>query len=194
MSQQNESPFGNPRFLAALGVTFLGLWGWQFYVSSKYPQVQPAIAKSVTTTDVSVKPQAKTLVAGAVTLPDQVEKLFSYEDNTVSFSVSSKGMGVKDFTLKNYTNRKNEQINYSSSLQAPVTIHDKTVDFVIKQTSDFEFVGEAAFSGQKITRILKYNKDTAAFTSELNFSAGLDSIQYSFSQAQLHPEKANFFF
>ena len=49
MNQQNESPFGNPRFLAALGITFLGLWGWQFYVSSKYPQVsQPVAVESQT--------------------------------------------------------------------------------------------------------------------------------------------------
>ncbi len=204
MSQQNESPFGNPRFLAALGITFLGLWGWQFYVTSKYPQtkavatVEGATTQQVekpvekATTDVSVNPQAETLVAVAATPPGQAEKLFSYEDNIVSFSVSSKGMGIKDFTLKNYTNRKNEQINFSSSLQAPVTIQNKTVDFTIKKISDFEFVGEAEFSGQKITRILKYSKDTAAFTSELNFSAGLDSAQYSFSQTQLHPESTNF--
>lgn len=190
MSQQNESPFGNPRFLAALGITFLGLWGWQFYVSSKYPQTKPAAAVEGTTTqqvenpvekattDASANPQAKTLVAAVVTSPEQVEKLFSYEDNMVSFSISSKGMGIKDFTLKNYTNRKNEQINFSSSLQAPVMIQNKTVDFTIKKISDFEFIGEAEFSGQKIIRILKYNKDTAAFTSELNFSAGLESVQY----------------
>lgn len=207
MSQQNESPFGNPRFLVALGITFLGLWGWQFYVSSKYPQVS-AVAPTVsavenqttkqvdkavekTATNGTVKIESENSTAAAVSQV-QPEKLFSYEDNLVSFSISSKGMGIKDFTLKNYTNRKNEKINFSSSLQAPVTIQNTALDFTIKQVSDVEFTGEAEFSGQKITRTLKYNKDISAFTSEISFSSGLESIQYSFSQKQLHPESTNF--
>lgn len=209
MNQQNESPFGNPRFLAALGITFLGLWGWQFYVSSKYPQVsQPVIVEGQANkqagqqvTDSTAQPVEKTVekafgdvsATSQVSAPEaQAEKLLAYDDSKVSFSVSSKGMGIKDFTLKNYTNRKNEKINFSSTVQAPLTVQNKTVDFDIKAVSDSEFVGVADVAGQKITRTLKYNKDTGSFTSDLNFSEGLDSVQYLFSQNQLHPESTNF--
>ncbi len=197
MNQQNESPFGNPRFLAALGITFLGLWGWQFYVSSKYPQASQPVAvesqpaKPVEKAVEKSQPDAatKTQINPSDTVP---EKLFSYEDDKVSFSISSKGMGIKDFTLKNYTNRKNAKINFSSTLQAPLTVQNNAVDFTIKAVSDSEFVGEAEVAGQKITRTLKYHKETGSFTSDLNFIEGLESVQFLLSQNQLRPESTNF--
>jgi len=202
MNNQNESPFGSPRFLAALAITFFGLWGWQYYISKNYskPHENQPTAQPVSETKSEV---AQTQVNQSSTQLKDVdapanqnvlsEVLTHYSDDNVSFDVSSKDMGIKNFTLKNYKDRAGEPISFSTEFsQAGIKFQNQSVDFSINKMSDFEFVGTANFNGKNVKRILKYNKDLGFFNSTIEFEPGIESIQTAMYQKHFIPKNTNF--
>lgn len=202
-NNQGESPFGNPKFLMAIAFTFFGLWGWQFYLSKKYPQKpvteQTAISGATTvsaTTSVAgtqTTPGTSSTVAATTAAAVEEEKTFLYEDDTVKFEVSSRGLGIKNFTLKKYTDRKGQQINFASAEgQAELLANNNVVNFSVEKAGEFEFVGTAVVDGKKISRKLTYHKATASFDSEANFDIGFDSLSLKLFQKQHKPESTNF--
>lgn len=198
MNQKQESPFGNPRFLMALALTFFGLWGWQYYLSKKYPQAQPTaqVVATIASGTVTVAPseaQMKPAVAATTTPVVEEEKTFAYEDENVKFDVSSKGLGVKNFTLKKYTDRKGAQIQFSSvDGQAELLANNKVVNFAVEKTGESQFIGRAVVDGKKIMRKLIYHKDMTAFDSETEFDAGLESLSLKLFQKHHKPENTSF--
>jgi len=54
LNNQNESPFGNPRFIVSKIAVFIFLWGWQYYVNKEYPQplTRPAAVSGANTASV----------------------------------------------------------------------------------------------------------------------------------------------
>lgn len=204
MNQKQESPFGNPRFLMALALTFFGLWGWQYYLSKKYPQKPTEQVVATTTTsgtatvapsEAQMSPAASGTVANAATTAPVVEeeKTFPYEDDIVKFEVSSKGLGLKNFTLKKYTDRKGAHIQFASiEAQAELLANNAVVNFAVEKTGEAQFIGTATVDGKKITRKLTYNKDTMSFDSESEFDAGFDSMTFRLFQKHHQPESTSF--
>ncbi|MCM2352736.1 MAG: membrane protein insertase YidC [Pseudobdellovibrio sp.] len=203
MNQKQESPFGNPRFLMALALTFFGLWGWQYYLSKKYPQKpteQVAVATTASGTatvapsEAQMNPAASGTVAAATTIPVvEEEKTFSYEDENVKFDVSSKGLGVKNYTLKKYTDRKGAHIQFESTEgQAELLANNNVVNFSVEKTGESQFIGIATVDGKKITRKLTFHKDTESFDSETEFDAGLDTLSLKLFQKHHKPESTSF--
>lgn len=200
MNNQKESPFGNPKFLLTLAITFLGLWGWQYYLGKKYPQAAAPVvtvdsgavsATAVTAATITQKNAAPTTAAEAPVATD--EKTFDYEDENVKFQVSSKGLGLKNFTLKKYTDRKGAQILFESiEGQAELLANNNVVNFTVEKAGDNEFIGKAAVDGKNITRKLTYNKDTGAFNSETEFDSGFEAISFKLFQKHHKPESTNF--
>lgn len=203
-NNQSESPFGNPKFLMAIAITFFGLWGWQFYLGKKYPQKPAtAVATVVSATATTVATQAATsATAAAMTAvtPEEIEKTFSYDDDKVKFEISSKGLGIKDFTLKKYTDRKGVQILFSSPQpQAELLANNKQITFTVTEAKDtqagaqtIEFQGIAYVEGKKILRRLIYNKDLMAFESITEFDAGFETLSFRLFQKHHLPESTNF--
>ena len=112
MNKETESPFGNPRFLAALAITFLSLWGWQYYMNQKYPpqKIKTAeVAAPVATTEAQEK---TTQAAQPAAPPTAAAAQIAYENEHVSFSVSSSGLGFGQFTVKDYKDRSGNFIKY----------------------------------------------------------------------------------
>ena len=202
MNNNQESPFGNPKFLMAIAVTFFGLWGWQFYLSKKYPQ-KPATEQVATTasgTATVSQAEASQISAptqgASATLAAQVEieQTFPYEDDNVKFVVSSKGLGIKDFTLKKYTDRKGAQIQFTSNdPQAELLANNKQINFAVTEVKDSQtFQGTALVDGKKITRTLTYNKETSAFESTTEFDAGFETLSLKLFQKHHQPESKSF--
>lgn len=204
-NSQNESPFGNPRFVVSIIVVFLFLWGWQYYINKKYPQplIKTKTATS-TTTSVTVSEantQTKTeentkKETPVIAVEKQPETSFSYEDDKTKWQLSSVGMGLNSFELKTYTDREKNNIIFHNpaeggklfSLQAD----GQTLHFNITKTSDTEFVGEAIVDGKKIKRTLSYNKDTMSFDSTIEF-VGQSPAQISLVTGDLKHEHSHSF-
>lgn len=199
MKNETESPFGSPRFLAALAITFLSLWGWQYYMNQKYP---PQKAKATTATpsqDLATNtetqqqpeksPQESSLAA-ATAAATQIE----YSNEKVSFSVSSNGLGFSQFTVKEYKGRDGNFVKYEPLTPLFAVLYkNQPIQFAVTKKSDSEFVGEAVIDGKKITRTLAFNPDSMAISSEISFEQGIDALQIKIEQKKLVITGGNFF-
>lgn len=198
MNPQNQTPFGNPRFLMALAITFFGLWGWQYYLSKKYPQAPVATQNNAVASATAVTAATVTSPTASQTLATEApataaEKILDYEDENVKFQVSSKGLGLKNYTLKKYTDRKGAQIQFESiEGQAEILINNQVVNFDVQKTEDSTFVGTAVVDGKKVTRKLIFQKATGAFDSLTEFETGFESISFKLFQKHQQPESKNF--
>ncbi len=202
MNEQNESPFGNPKFIASIVVVFLFLWGWQYYVNKKYP---PASATVVNQTNKNSKPQTfdkmpttPTPSASAAIAEDAKpatleEKNFAYEDDQVKWSLSSVGMGLNYYELKKFTGKDRKPIIYSGDEKIfSVFSGAKHVLFDISQVSDVEFLGKAVVNGVPITRILKYDKEKSFFHSTTEFKTGVTDLSFLLTEKKHHVTGGNF--
>ncbi|MFZ3230108.1 MAG: membrane protein insertase YidC [Pseudobdellovibrio sp.] len=202
MNNQNESPFTNPKFLIAIVATFIGLWGWQYYMNKNYPTPPVAIQKSVLTTKTEAPTEIKSTetvssLSGSTVVGSAVEKIeekeYVFEDGKVKWVLSSSGMGLKNFTLKTFNDRNNKQIEFNSVENIFSLLADnKKIPFSITQVSDVEFKGEAIVENKKITRTLKYDKTKMFFESATTFDSGFKNLSVLVDEKKAIIKSANF--
>ncbi len=205
MNNQNESPFGNPRFLISIVVVFLFLWGWQYYVSKNYATT-PATVSAQSTDSAQHIQKSKKNDDTPKTFPNESatsaeikaattaeEKTFIYEDAEVKWQLSSNGMGLSSFELKKYFDRNNAPITYASTEKLfTIEANFEKLNFAITKVSDVEFTGTATIGDKPIKRTIKYNKDLMYFISTTEFEPGLNSISYVFSDKKHVVASGNF--
>lgn len=201
MNNQNESPFGNPRFIISIIAVFLFLWGWQYYVNLKYPAPivkTTAVKPSAEAPDKDAAPGA---VAGATvktpTLSKSTEsaeeKFFSFEDQNVKWTLSSRGMGLSSLELKNYFDKDKKPIQFSSGGKLfTVVANDEIPFFNVTKISDTQYVGNGTYGGNTIKRTMTYNKETMSFDSETEFDGSPKTLTFSTSEAKHPSESSNF--
>lgn len=206
MKKDNESPFSNPRFLLVLAVTFLSLWGWQYYLNKKYPPGAPIASNappavpapgtvSGTTSPVASPPGAPKsaeILKGEAN-PISIQK-FDYADENVKFSISSLGFSFVDFQLNDYKNHEGQQIQFAQN-DSLYTLHHggKPISFQITASADKSvYTGIASIEGKEITRVLKYDKDLKFFVSTLLIPEGLDQLEFVIVQNQVVPKSTSF--
>lgn len=197
MNNQNESPFSNPKFLIAIVVTFLALWGWQYYMDKAYP---PKIAvQSPTTTKPAVAgataaPALSQPATAAPTGAAVEEKSFLYSDENVEWTLSSDGMGLKNLILKKYKNRTQKQVEFVANDKIfSLYANNQKVNFALTKISETEFRGQATVDGKKINRTLVYNKEKISFESTLDFDSGLQNLTLSLDEKKASSGGASFF-
>ncbi len=191
MNDQNESPFSNPRFLSAIVLVFLFLWGWQYYVTKKYPPAPANVAKvesalgstqslekTPTATTAPVKSDAVLAESNKNSVALE-EKTFLYEDDQVKWSISSFGMGLNYVELKKYTDKEKKPVVYSPSEKLFAALSDdQRIVFDLQKVSDIEYVGKAVVNGVPVTRTLKYDKEKFYFQSSTEFQTGLKNLSF----------------
>ena len=201
MSNQNESPFGNPRFIISIIAVFLFLWGWQYYVNLKYPQplVKITAAKpAIESADKGAATAAGATSAARVSaLPKSAnnveEQLFSFEDQNVKWTLSSRGMGLSSLELKNFFDKDKKSIQFSSTEKLfAVAANDEVPFFNVTKASDTQFIGTAVYDGNTIKRTLTYNKETMSFESETEFDGALKTLSFKTSETKHKSESSNF--
>lgn len=198
---QTENPFTNPKFLIAIVATFIGLWGWQYYMNKNYPPApvsQPATTAPVAAATATQNQAAGTVTGGnaatpTITAATVEEKEFTFEDEKAKWVLSSNGMGLKTFVLKTYKDRNDKQIEFSSTENIfGLYANNKKVSFNLTKVSDVEFKGEAVVDGKKVERVLKYDKNKMYFESNTALEPGLQNIQFSIDEKKLAGKGASF--
>lgn len=196
MNEQNDSPFSNPKFLTSIIVVFVFLWGWQYFITKKYPQATTtniiSTSNSSNTNSNTIESTAKVEntnvikdasiqeVNGTQNTNQYTEKTFSYEDDKVKWSLSSSGMGLNFFELKNYTDRLKKPIQYQFQDKLfSNTINDKVINYDVTQVSPTEFVGKAQINDSLIERKITYNKEKGFFESSIKFDKSIPQISFS---------------
>lgn len=202
MNNQNESPFSNPKFLVAIVVTFLCLWGWQYYMNKTYPPVTQTVPQNKAaaptpqdaTTPAMAAPGGQTKPANLIAAAATEEMLFKFEDENVQWQLSSNGMGLKSLVLKKYKGRDQKQIEFLSNDNIfSLYANNQKLNFNVTKISDVEYRGEAQVDGKKITRNILFNKDKGHFESTLEFDPGLQNITVSLDEKKLAHTKKSFF-
>lgn len=198
MKNETESPFGSPRFLAALAITFLSLWGWQYYMNQKYPPQKVKTSEAAT-------PQTPTMAAGAAAVSSEKSPQESsleaataaatqidYSNDKVAFSVTSNGLGFSQFVVKDYKDREGKFVTYDPKTPLfSVLYKNVPVQFAVVKKSDVEFFGEAIIDGKKITRTLAFNPESMAISSEISFEQGIEALQIKIDQKKIEVKSSN---
>lgn len=173
--EDNKSSFLDARTIIAIVLVGLIWFGWQIFLKNKYPGYQNVAAKTektdapVTGTTAATA-EAGTTAAGTTnttttelspTKPAVAdEKRLKYENANISFELSSEGMGLKNFFLKNHKDREFKPIVLGvvdgQSLFAMSLVGDsQALSFNLNQKSEHVFEGISQVSGMTITRTIE---------------------------------------
>ncbi len=183
MQDQNNSPF-NSRFIVAM-LVFGGFYlGWNFYLQKKYPgygkKADVSASAPVSTIDgnVGASDKAATKDAGTMgsassvdskSVTKQEEKLIPYSNENFSFSVSSRGLGIKNVEIKNYKDENHESIKVGQS--------DTINLFEIKMADgsdvyfDMQEVEKGKFRGVYSSATLRIERDLQFFENNNSFKS-----------------------
>ncbi len=88
-------------------------FGWNYYLKSKYPSTEKILLRShrlrplkqpfFDSSTAQSTPESKSeMVAAAAASP---EKVFQFSNSKISFSLSSLGMGLRNFTVNSYQDK-----------------------------------------------------------------------------------------
>ncbi|MBY0451881.1 MAG: membrane protein insertase YidC [Bdellovibrionaceae bacterium] len=203
MNNQNESPFGNPRFIGSIILVFLFLWGWQYYVNKTYP---PAVKKNQVIeqktangptggTSTGTVPNAPLDAPDAKTAlnPAPAEQTYQYEDENVKWEISSKGTALVNYHLKKYLDKERKPIIFG--VQAPTfvtSINGKEVYFDLKKISDTQFVGTGLVDGTNIKRTMTYLPETMSFDVQTDFDVTPQNITFELNDIKHKVDSGNF--
>jgi len=121
------------------------------------------------------------------------EKLYSYEDKKIKWTISSRGLGLSSLELKTYTDKDKKPIVFSSAEKLFAVLADsEVVHFVVTKLSDTQYIGLANINGKDFKRSIKYDKDTMAFESDVEFDAAPTRISFSTTDIKHTPSSSNF--
>ncbi len=199
MSNQEQSPFGNPRFIISIIAVFLFLWGWQYYVNLTYPPAKIALEKATSANTPAVLassaggPKAAAPVVNQISKANAEDKIFNYEDEKVKWTLSSYGMGLNNLELKTYFDKNKKTIAFSSLEKLfALSVENQPAIFDINKVNETQFVGQTNFNGKKLTRTINYNKETMSFESEIDFESAPAALSFSTTESKHVPTGGNF--
>lgn len=200
---QNESPFGNPRFIISIIVVFLLLWGWQYYINKTYPQPLPKVttqAGVAPTTPTTAAPEAASVTnqkndqAIQAQNANTAEKTFNYEDDKVTWVLSSHGMGLNSLQLKTYTDKERKPIVFGTNDKVfPTLIDNQIAIFDVTKVSDTQYVGSTTVNGKSFKKTISYNKETMSFESEIEFDSAPVTLGFTITEPKHTPTSSSFF-
>lgn len=193
--QRKDNPsFFDPKTLIAVAAVAIVYFGWQSYLQKKYPgygQVQSEKAAPVAEKSTATEQPAKNAGSSPVDAKSEVmapaeEKTFTFSDDKVSFVLSSQGMGLKDFTVTNYQDKKekanikigNTDLGGLFEMRWPGAAR---VNFHLVEEGPGHFVGTAQVGETTIKRELKYNKENSSFSNTIWITNPGDEIKNGFS-------------
>lgn len=209
--QNNENPFSDKKTMFA--ILFVGVFfvGWNFYLSKRYPPApKPAVTADAAATEAAKNVQnpaaaVNTTVAQADAKSAPVgpvpEKTFSFENDKVRFVLSSRGMGVKQWVVKNYLGADQTPIvlgvSDDVSLFEMRWIGGAPLDFQIEEQGAGAFVGTARAGSATIRREFKFNADDGSIENSIKITGAGPEISKGFSIAmpeKTHQAKTSFLF
>ncbi len=181
---KNENSFLDSKTLIAV-VLVAGLWfGWQSYLTKKYPQANVVKSQTTETTPTAgllvpsknadaintMKQGTGTTVLIAATTDEKKQIVSSSEGN---FEISSYGMGIKNLKLSKYTRRDQSHIEFAKGLeQGLFELHllddPHPINFHIEPAGENTFIGTAQVGNMKISRTLVYTPETFSFKNTVS--------------------------
>jgi YidC/Oxa1 family membrane protein insertase len=210
--QQNNNPgFFDPKTLIAVGAVALIYFGWQTYLGKKYPDYnkpKPAQTQTAETAATSGATTAASPTSGSTieskseTVAPIQEQAFSFSNDKVSFKISNHGMGLKDYTVNNYDDKKGSKIKLGGTendglYSMRLTGADKALVFNLTEKSPGSYVGVAQVGGMTVTRELNFDAAKSSFTNTISITQPSEEIKKGFSiliPESIHDKGSHSFF
>lgn len=172
--------------LLACLLVLAGWFAWDSYMRKKYPSIpsteDPSIEKSQES-----KQSSLTASVGFETVSSErrLEKTLDYSDSDLFFTLSSQGMGFKEFKLNRILNREEKAVwvfhaadKHTHSLRAFETriFSDKPLNFTIRRAGDYVFEGIAKTKGIWVKKTLTIEPQELLIHTKVEFGGNLDRI------------------
>ena len=212
MQPKNDNPsFFDPKTLIAVASVALIYFGWQTYLGKKYPGYGAANQAQKTTVSEQAKTTPVPTSSGSVVdakseilvAPTVVEQSFKFSNDKVAFTLTNHGMGLKDVTINNYKDKKQENIKIGVSKDISLfemrwAGDEKPLDFNVVEVEPGHFVGSAQVGETVIKRELKYVAESAHFSNKITVVNPTEEFKKGFSlfiPESIHtPESSSFLF
>jgi YidC/Oxa1 family membrane protein insertase len=192
MQEQNKGSFFDPKTIAAVVLVGVVWYGWQTYLQKKYPNYNKPKSAEVSTsqggqvpTTSETHPETTTTTTttgdNKPSLPQVTTKEIHFDDQNVSFTLTSHGMGFKNFTLNKYVDYDKNPIKLGLSeedslFELKLVGTQKPVDFDLKEQAPGQYVGTAQIGESTITRTLSYDGEKQAFTNKITVEKPSEDI------------------
>lgn len=181
MSTENKTSFFEPKTLIIVVIVAATYMGWQTYLQKKYPNYgKPAVQVAATTSDVATEnkqgDEAAKLSAVSeatdISMPAIPSETFIFNSSRIGFVLDSNGMGLKDVTINNYTDKNNAVIKIGASatgqlFQVKLTSSPEPMKFSVKVVGPGHYIGTSLIGTAEVTRELQYIEKTNSFTNKL---------------------------
>ncbi len=204
-----ENSFFDGKTILAILVVGIVWFTWERHLEKKYPEAyqhkpvqntkapETAAPKEVTETTVRVVEVSKN---SSPSVP-ATESLVHFENDTWSFDISSLGMGLKNITLKKFTDRQNKEVVLGSGeglapFSTEVIGENKPVAFAVQKLADGSFEGRAQIGAATIIKTYSihptnYKVDTKVVVTGAQNFKGLKTVV---SEKLDKPKETSMFF
>ena len=181
----NQSSFLDPKIIVAIILVAVGWFAWDSYMKKKYPQTYAR--RSTPPVNSSKKggvseSKGEGIHDQKVAQPDnklvkeeEPEVLHKYENDKFSFVVTSKGMGLRNVVLKNYTKRDGYPISLGnesefSLFETNLIGKVEALNFSIEKIEHNQLVGRAQHGSTQIRKIFLIDPETYTFHVDVKVS------------------------
>lgn len=188
---ENNNNFLDNKTILAVAVCAVLFFGWQAWMTHKYPEYykpkgqvaasgevtgETAGSGTVAGTGVLSPPTADAAQAGAAAVAQEAavdstpESVHSFENESVAFEISSKGMGLQKFRLRKYRDHQEQEIKLGAVegfrlFEIGIVGQSAPLDFVVARQSETTFVGQARQGALVITHTMTVDPETAKIDS-----------------------------
>lgn len=183
MQEQNKGSFFDPKTIIALVLVGAVWFGWQTYLTKKYPNYNKPQATAAKTTETATAAApaatgtdtpaaAPTTVETKSTPTGVAEKSFDFKDENISFTITNHGMGLKNVVLNKFVDYDKNPIKLGQSdtetlFELKLSNQTSPVSFDLKEEAPGQYVGIAQIGESTVTRTLKYDSEKQAFTNKV---------------------------
>lgn len=161
----NKNSFFDSKTLLAIAIIFGCIFGWQYYLSKKYPQnqtvaqVEKKIEKSLNTIPTKEKDGTEAETTGQVEKTNtSKEDVVVFQSEQFNFEISSRGMGLKNIQLNQFKERDQSTVllaNGGNDFYLDETkINDAPIFFKMEKISDTEYRGTGKTGNITVTKTL----------------------------------------
>jgi YidC/Oxa1 family membrane protein insertase len=215
MSTPNPSPqknFFDSRTIFAVVLVGVLFFGWQKYLENKYPDFYKKSATQKTATTATADGKG-VLTAATTSVTPEGEKAAavtaanSTPENTIqmrtpeaTFEVSSKGMGLRHFTLTQYKDREGQPIQIGVSethglYEVSQAGSVEPLNFQLNKVSDTVIKGTATAGTAQVEQTLTYNPSLHAFetTVAVTNATGFSGLSVLLPERKYHAPDGTFF-
>lgn len=215
MQNNEQNPFMERRTLVAILIAGVFFVAWQQFLNWKYPNHnKPAVTAPAATapTTMTETPSTANSAATGTQAPTGIDaksapvltpaRVIQYEGQKVSFELTSRGMGVRNFTVKSYKNHDGEPIRLgisdaSSLFELRWSATQIPLEFQIREISPGQYEGTADVGTASIVRTMTYHPETSSFDSRIVVKNGGTELSKGLSiliPEQIHVAKSTSIF